>query len=478
MAMTRFDSDFWFVGDDRLVGQDVRWPFRAQIRVADSLTSVRLSRTLRLTAGCLAFALAAVACTSSSDDTTTSAGGNVTTTPSGPTATTEPTDITTTTLPDLSDLDLPDEVIAQLEDLVIKAQEIRGLAFLGTPTITVVGEAEFRSRVLAMVAESLADLPADQALYELLGLLSPGADLEAMLRDLYGEQVAGFYDGETGEIVVPTRTDGLSLVQQGTMIHELVHALTDQHFDFDSHRTDMADGDRWDEAAAFLALMEGDATLAELHWLRTLEQRDLGLFLAESLQADMTVLESMPRFIRDSLMFPYESGLAFVQALHNRGGWDAVNDAYRTMPGLPPSTEQVITPSDFGRDLPVEMSIRPVEIPGYELVVTSTWGEHGLRLMFDQVLGETRSLTAADGWGGDYYHQWHDGQGRAAFILVYVGDTPEDMEELRIALLDYQRIAVADENYVWVDEEGGYLHFVVAHEPAVGEMIKAAYGLD
>lgn len=427
-------------------------------------------------------ALVLVACTSSGDDTTTTttgAGATTTTTAGGgPATTVEPSDTTTTTLPDLSGLDLPAEVIAQLEDLMVKAQEIRGLPFLETPTITVVGEAEFRSRVMAVVAESLTDLPADQALYELLGLLPEGSDLESMLRDLYGEQVAGFYDGDTREVVVPTRTDGLSLVQQGTMIHELVHALTDQHFGFNEYRNAMADEDRWDEATAFGALMEGDATLAELHWLQTLGQRDLGFFLAESLQADMSVLESMPRFIRDSLTFPYQSGLEFVQYLHNRGGWEAVNDAYRSMPTLPPSTEQIITPADFGRDLPVEMTVKPVAVPGYETVVTSTWGELGLRLMFDQVLGEARSLEASDGWGGDYYHQWYDGRGNAAFVLVYVGDTPQDVEELRTALLDYQRRAVAEEHYVWVDEQGGYLHFVVAHEQSVGELIKAAYGLD
>lgn len=440
---------------------------------------MRILRSRQLLAWSLALVLFAAACTSSTDDsTTTSAGMETSSTVAGPTTTTEPTDVTTTTLPDLSGLDLPDEVIAQLEGLMMKTQEIRGLPFLETPTITVVGEAEFQSRVLAAVAESLEDLPADQALYRLLGLLSETSNLERMLRDLYGEQVAGFYDGEAREIVVPTRAEGLSLVQQGTMIHELTHALTDQHFDFETHRTDMSDTDRWDEAAAFLALVEGDATLAELHWMQTLSQRDLGLLLGESLQADTSVLDSMPQFIQDSLLFPYMAGLGFVQARYERGGWEAVNDAYQTMPGLPGSTEQVITPSDYERDVPASIPMRPVEVPGYELVVTSTWGEQGLRLMFDQILGESDSLTASDGWGGDYYHQWYDGSGRAAFVLVYVGDTVEDLQELRRALLDYQRVAVAEEDYVWIDEQGGYLHFVVADDPAVGEMIKVAYGLD
>lgn len=439
---------------------------------------MRILRSRQLLAWSLVLALCVAACTPSTDESTTTTDGSGPSSTAGPTTTSEPTDVTTTTLPDLSGLDLPDEVIAQLEDLMVKTQEIRGLPFLETPTITVVGEAEFQSRVLAAVAEGLEDLPADQALYRLLGLLPQTSDLEQMLRDLYGEQVAGFYDGELREIVVPTRAEGLSLVQQGTMVHELTHALTDQHFDFETHRTDMSDTDRWDEATAFLALVEGDATLAELHWMQTLSQRDLGLLLGESLQADTSVLDSMPQFIQDSLLFPYMAGLGFAQALYENGGWEAINDAYRTMPGVPGSTEQVITPSDYGRDVPVSIPARPVEVPGYELVVTSTWGEQGLRLMFDQVLGEAKSLEASDGWGGDYYHQWYDGSGRAAFVLVYVGDTAEDLQELRSALLDYQRGAVAEEDYVWVDEQGGYLHFVVADDPVVGELIKVAYGLD
>jgi hypothetical protein len=438
------------------------------------------SQSARRLAGPLALALVMVACTASGSSTTTTStpegtAGPGTTAPIATTTTIPGT--TTTTLPDLSGLDLPDAVIAQLEDLILVTQDIRGLHFLETPKITVLGEAEFTSRVRDIVSEDLEDLPADEALYRLLGLLPKTSDLAGMLTELYGEQVAGFYDPEEREIVVPARSDGFSVVQRGTMVHELVHALTDQHFDFQEHQTAMRDGNRWDELAAYRALLEGDATLAELHWVWTLSQSELGQFLAESLQVDTSVLDSMPRFIRDSLLFPYDSGLGFVQYLHDRGGWEAVNEAYRVMPGLPGSTEQVITPADYGRDLPVDIPVGNVEIPGYELVVTSTWGELGLRLMLDQVLGESRSLTASDGWGGDYYHQWFDGQ-NAAFVIVYSGDTESDLEQLRRALLDYQRIAIAPEAYVWVDEEGGYLHFVVADEPAVGELIKAAYGLD
>ncbi len=423
-------------------------------------------------------ALALAACTTTTVTTTTGSDpGTNTTAPPASTTTTAPGGTTTTTLPDLSDLDVPEVVRRQLEDLIVAAQQIRGLPFLSTPTITVVDDAGLVARIQAIIAEDLEDLPADEALYKLLGLLPADADLMTMLNDLYGEQVAGFYDGRTREIVVPADTDGFTLVQQGTMVHELVHALTDQHFGFDTIRQEMADQELWDQVSAYRALIEGDAVLAEIQWVRTLSQRDLGRFIAESLDVDTSVLDEMPRFIRDSLIFPYDSGLAFVQYLYNRGGWETVNDAYRAMPATPGSTEQVITPGDYGRDLPVELEVIEYDLPGYQLVTTSTWGELGLRLMLDQVLGDTRSATAADGWGGDYYHHWYDGE-NTAFILVYVGDTPDDLEELRVALRDYARRAVQEEAFTWVDEEDGLLYFIVADDPVAGERIRAAFGLD
>lgn len=429
--------------------------------------------------GTLVLALVVSACTTATVTTTTTGAdpGPGTTALPATTTTTTHNGTTTSTLPDLSGLDLPAALRQQLEDLIIDAQQIRELPFLSTPTITVVDDAGLVDRVQAILAEDLEDLPADEALYKMLGLLPPDADLMTMLNDLYSEQVGGFYDGRTREIVVPTREEGLSILQQGTLVHELVHALTDQHFEFDPIRQALSDEERWDEVTAYRALIEGDATLAEIKWVQRLPQRDLGRFIAESLAVDTTVINAMPGFVRESLLFPYEAGLGFVQYLHNRGGWEAVNDAYRTMPDMPGSTEQIFTPGDFGRDLPVELTRVEINLPGYELVTSSTWGELGLRLMLHQVLGETRALAAADGWGGDYYHQWFDGT-NAALVLVYVGDTAADLEDLRVALLDYARAAVADEAFVWVDEEGGLLHFIVADQPSIGERIRSALGLD
>lgn len=404
--------------------------------------------------------------TTATPSTSSTAAPTTTTSLSGPQA----------TPPDLSGLEgLSPEVRAQLEDLIVAAEQIRELPFLSPPVITVVSDAELEARVRETIQEDIEDFPGDEALYKLLGLLDQDVDLLAMLLDLYGEQVAGFYDGDTGEIVVPSHDEGLSTLQRGTLVHELVHALTDQHFEFDSRFDEMIDGDRLDLATSYQALIEGDATLAEVLWVQDLSQADLGEFLGESLEADTTAFQSVPQFIRDSLIFPYDSGLNFVQDLYRSGGWATVNEAYQLIPDLPGSTEQVLEPDDYRRDLPLEVEIPGIDLPGYQLERTSVWGEQGFRVMLDQVLGESVAAPAADGWGGDAYHQWFDGE-NAALLIVYQGDTERDLEELENALVSYEQTAIAEEDYGLVAVSEGRLYFVLADDVAIGTQISQTLG--
>jgi hypothetical protein len=422
--------------------------------------------------------LAAVACTGETTDTTVTVSlppGETTTTPSTTTSGVGTT-LPGISRPDLSGLEgLSVGVREQLADLIVKAQEVRDLPLLRVPEITVLDQAAFQARVQELLDEESGDIPADQALYRMLGLLAPDADLNDMFDRLYNEQVAGFYDA--GEIVIPAQEDGLTLLQQGTLLHEMIHALTDQHFGSDALRQEMVDEERYDEFAAYSALAEGDASLGQVMWIQGLSQREVGQFIAESLEIDTSVLDTMPRFIQDSVAFPYESGLAFAQTLYGQGGWEALNRAYTEMPQLPGSTEQILTPGDYARDLPVPVPVIDIPVPGYELTVTSVWGELGLRLMLDQGLGDSASFEASDGWGGDFYHQWFDGQ-NAAVLVVLAADTAADLEELRSALLRYAGDMVDEEDFVWVDEEGGLVYFILADETPVGESIRSAVGLD
>ncbi|MGH3667733.1 MAG: hypothetical protein ACRDU7_05550, partial [Acidimicrobiia bacterium] len=205
----------------------------------------------------LACALILGACTSTTADTTTTAQSATSSAPEGSTTTGGEAPTTTTTLAEptweeLPGIDaLPAEVQDELLGLVRTTEEIRGLRFQEPPTIVIVTEQELEDRVRTQIEDESEDFPADEALYKLLGLLDAEVNLQSLLTELYGEQVAGYYDGETGELVVPMREEGFSVVQRGTMIHELTHALTDDQLDFHASYTAMLDEDRLDEASAY-----------------------------------------------------------------------------------------------------------------------------------------------------------------------------------------------------------------------------------
>ena len=370
------------------------------------------------------------------------------------------------------------EVKAQIADLMVDAQEVRGLPFLSTPTITALSDEEFEARIRTLLDEDSQDLPADEALYKMLGLLADEADLPTILDDLYGEQAYGYYDGEAGEVVVRAREDRLTQVQRTTVFHEFIHALTDQHFNQSENWRGLIDAEKLDQARAYQAMFEGDASWAEVLWIRALPQQEVGELLAEMLQVETPVLEAAPRFLRETLIFPYDAGLSFAQSLYmSADGWDALNDAYVSMPGLPGSTEQIITPGDYTRDLPVEVEIPEMTVPGYELQTTSVWGEEGFRVMLNQGTGAGSMAEAADGWGGDSFHQWFDGE-NAALLIVYEGDTSGDVSELEDALLAFANDSFPEDHFAWVEQLDGDLYFVAADVPAVGEQIRAAAGLD
>jgi hypothetical protein len=427
-------------------------------------------------ASALALVLAS-ACSPSVDTvTTTTAAAAASSTET--TTTTEPTTTlpATTTLP-VGTEGLAEEMRREIAELVAITEELRGLTFLQPPTITVVTHDELEARVRESIESDIEDLPADEALLRVLGLIDPELDLLQLYLDLYGEQVAGYYDGEVGELVVPAG-DTLGAMQKATLVHELTHALTDQRFGFNDVYERLIDEQRFDEAVAFLAVIEGDATLTEILYIQRLGASEQQELLVEMFSADSTVFDAAPAFLQNSLIFPYQYGLAFVQRAFEIGGFDEVNRLYVEPPR---SSEQIFDPRAYQRDEPVSVSIVEPAVAGYELVYDSVWGQLGFALMFDQVLGDS---DAAFGWGGDAYLQWFDGS-NAILLVEYVGDTAADADELGAALVRYVETAMAvgapepagggmafeGDDYAFVRIDEGRVWFVAASDPAAGRAV-------
>ena len=325
------------------------------------------------------------------------------------------------------------EASAQVWRTARTVEEIRGLEFDGLPSITVLSPEEFAERVRMEVASDLEDVEVDEALFKLLGLLAPGDDLEGLYEELYGESVAGFYSSEHREMVLPRSGEEFSAVETVTLLHELVHALTDQHFGFGATLDSLVEIQLYDQASALVSLVEGDATLSEVLYYQGLSEGEQLRLLTEFDEMEQPDLD-IPLFMERSLYFPYERGFEYVLNAW-QGDWRAVNDLYLDPPA---STEEIYDGAASPGARPVEMA-RPAGVlpEGYAEIYDYTWGFLDILLMFEQVLGDETAVRAATGWGGGRSLVGYSEEGEVVFVWEFAGDSPEEAEELAGLLHDY-----------------------------------------
>jgi hypothetical protein len=323
----------------------------------------------------------------------------------------------------------------EISVLVAETERIRGLEFFDEPVVTVVTQAELAERVRLQLEEDLdpEEVAVLQRLYELLGLLDGSIDLGQAYRDLYAEQVGGFYDSDSGELVIYSGSSGLSPLSRTIVVHELVHALTDQHYGFDDRSTALVDANQFEEAIALQALVEGDATYYQLIFMQELpvdEQLDA---IQESLGVDTTVMDSLPVWFAEDLTFPYDSGFGFVTRLVQEHGVVGVNQTYERPPT---TTEQILHPEKYFAQEPArEVSLPAAEVAGYEVFEEGIFGEWNLMLYLLDGVSRGNAVVGSAGWGGDQYRMYWNGTD-LLFAYLYEGDTPRDAEEFAEYLID------------------------------------------
>ncbi len=295
---------------------------------------------------------------------------------------------------------------ALADRIVADVARARGLAVRGPIARGVMGRDAIVARLRARTAQEYGpgEVAREGQLLRRLGMIPQGMDYEATLYDLLEEQVLGFYDPDLRRLYIADWVP--EAAQATTMAHELTHALQDQHFDIGRY-THHQQG-RGDAQTAAMAVLEGDATATMLEFalrpsgrsvrdapevVRTIEGQ------LES--TDQPRLAAAPRALRETLLFPYVSGLRMCIARLQDDGWPGV-DALLQRP--PESTEQVMHPDKLAaREMPVVVSEEvPAPLRGqWAVAYQDVLGEFGARQFFRAVLSEARSDAAARGWGGD-----------------------------------------------------------------------------
>ena len=253
-----------------------------------------------------------------------------------------------------------------------------------------------------------------------LGLLPAGSSLEQLELDLQAGQVVGFYDPISKQLYVLSQSGGVGVLQKVTFSHEFTHALQDQNFGLAKLNTDAAD--QTDRDLARLSLAEGDATLSMSQWsAKNLSLVDI-LTLAGSAGAGTDQLAAAPAILRQTLLFPYQQGLAFVQGIYDNGGWAAVDALYAKPPD---STSQILHPELYAAGVePVAVTLPKVPTSlaaGWQLISQDTLGEVDLSVWLEgehPTSDQTDAATNATAqWGGDRVGLYEGPNGTWAVVL-------------------------------------------------------------
>ncbi len=274
--------------------------------------------------------------------------------------------------------------------------------------------------------------------------------LEKFMIDLMTEQIGGFYDPESKELYVVKRQEeeedagpeAAAMKMLGVtnrkivLVHELTHAMQDQHFDLltmPRSDPDMEDHND-DTVSAVQALFEGEATYVMYAWMYSKmrvnidDVPDIAKMMEDGAKEEMekkvgNLMSKAPVFIRESLMFPYVQGFKFFLELKKNGGWEAVTGAYSD---LPASTEQILSPKKFFGELRDYPTL--VNLPELKPLLGEEWkeldynvvGQFVIDILLREFFKPSKSLrNVAKGWDGDSYRIFDNKEAGKVLVVWY-----------------------------------------------------------
>ena len=236
---------------------------------------------------------------------------------------------------------------AKLQTIAREVERLRRLEFKRLPKPEYVSQAEMLRRFRDEVDRARpGEIDVSERALLAVGAIKPGTDLEKLARNELADDVAGYYEQDTHKLVVLTESaKALSADERTTLAHELEHALADERVGLpgDPNEKDPPPTIRRDDeaAAAAGALTEGDATLLTYGYALADVSKEVADLLQEPSAPGWS---GVPYYIEATQDFPYAEGEAFACRLYRRGGWRAVDRAYKN---VPTTTAQIMFPERY-----------------------------------------------------------------------------------------------------------------------------------
>jgi hypothetical protein len=328
--------------------------------------------------------------------------------------------------------DHPDQWDPRVEALATFIEAARGLDFDHPVHVDFLTPAAYTEETTsdegALEDEDRAELDRYAGELRALGVATGELDLFAVYNQVSDAGTLAFYDPVEQRVKVRGTTMTVGL--QVTLVHELTHALQDQHFDLERLYANELDSSA---AAAFRGLIEGDAVRIEERYVQeALNAEDQAAYdeeYASEIEQSESLTGDVPAFVNATFGVPYLLGQPLAEMLANRGGNDAVDDAFRN----PPDTEEhLFDPASFladeGSD-DVELDLDD----DLDVFDDGPFGSPSWYLLLAERIDPRVAFDATLGWAGDAYAAF-ERDDRVCVRVAFVGDTSEDEDAMGAAL--------------------------------------------
>jgi hypothetical protein len=270
------------------------------------------------------------------------------------------------------------------------------------------------------------EIRAEEITLKKFGFVESDFDLKKTTIDLLTEQAAAFYDFHRKKLFI---SDWASRnMREAALVHELAHALADQNFPIQKFLGKGSDDS--EQSLARETVVEGQAS-----WLMIeVAARRAGKTLADSATADeylkeggdddsgYPVFSKAPLYLKKTLMFPYEEGERFQEAVFLRDGKEAFTGVFIKPPT---TTSQVIHPERYFANVTFANPVLPKPVPHSKPLVVGTMGELDHRILLRQYLG----AEAADALGPKFKgasYRIDEAKSDHRMMLLYASDWDSD----------------------------------------------------
>jgi hypothetical protein len=288
-------------------------------------------------------------------------------------------------------------------------EDQRGLSFKHPVKVRFLGREAFEKTVRTdgedLDPDDRRQIKEDTSLFRAFGLISGDVDLFEASNDAHGSGTLAYY--AFADRVITVRGTKLTLASHATLVHELTHALQDQHFDISGRGRKLAkksaDGKPTTEAAAFHAIVEGDAErVADLYRASLSDKERKALDKAESADSDDTQeeLKGIPKVVTTLMGAPYALGQALTETVAAKDYHDIDN----LLENPPPDDSVLLDPLKALSDIRDSASVKvPKPATGEQKFDSGQVGSLVTYLMLAERIPLRDALAAADTWRGDAY---------------------------------------------------------------------------